>query len=199
MTSPRPSPRRCSCCFQLTFAIITPALIAGAFAERMKFSAMMWFMASVVADRLRADRPLGVGRRLARRLRACSTSPAAPWCTSTPAWPAWSAPWCSASARASAPRTWRRTTCVYAVIGAALLWVGWFGFNAGSAVGASGNAGMAMAVTQFATAAAALSWMFARVGRRAASRRCSASSRAPSPAWSPSRRPRASSIRWARW
>ena len=48
----------------------------------------------------------------------------------------------------------------YAVIGASLLWVGWFGFNAGSAVGATGRAGMAMAVTQIATAAAALAWMF---------------------------------------
>jgi Amt family ammonium transporter len=48
-----------------------------------------------------------------------------------------------------------------ALIGASLLWVGWFGFNAGSAVGANGNAGMAMAVTQIATAAAALGWMFA--------------------------------------
>ena len=50
---------------------------------------------------------------------------------------------------------------VYAVIGASLLWVGWFGFNAGSAVAADGRAGMAMAVTQIATAAAALAWMFA--------------------------------------
>ncbi len=49
----------------------------------------------------------------------------------------------------------------YAVIGASLLWVGWFGFNAGSAVGANGRAGMAMAVTQIATAAAALAWAFA--------------------------------------
>ena len=49
----------------------------------------------------------------------------------------------------------------YAVIGASLLWVGWFGFNAGSAVGSNGRAGMAMAVTQIATAAAALGWMFA--------------------------------------
>ena len=49
----------------------------------------------------------------------------------------------------------------YSVIGASLLWVGWFGFNAGSAVAANGRAGMAMAVTQIATAAAALGWMFA--------------------------------------
>jgi Amt family ammonium transporter len=50
---------------------------------------------------------------------------------------------------------------VYSLTGAALLWVGWFGFNAGSAVAANGRAGMAMAVTQIATAAAALAWMFA--------------------------------------
>jgi Amt family ammonium transporter len=49
---------------------------------------------------------------------------------------------------------------VLTVIGGSLLWVGWFGFNAGSAVAANGAAGMAMAVTQIATAAAALSWMF---------------------------------------
>jgi Amt family ammonium transporter len=49
----------------------------------------------------------------------------------------------------------------FALIGASLLWVGWFGFNAGSAVGANGRAGMAMAVTQIATAAAALAWAFA--------------------------------------
>ena len=48
----------------------------------------------------------------------------------------------------------------YAVIGASLLWVGWFGFNAGSAIAANGRAGMAMAVTQIATAAAAMAWMF---------------------------------------
>jgi Amt family ammonium transporter len=49
---------------------------------------------------------------------------------------------------------------VYTLTGASLLWVGWFGFNAGSAVAADGRAGMAMVVTQFATAVAALAWMF---------------------------------------
>jgi Amt family ammonium transporter len=55
---------------------------------------------------------------------------------------------------------------VLTVIGASLLWVGWFGFNAGSAVTAGGQAGMAMAVTQIATAAAALAWMFVEWGLR---------------------------------
>jgi len=73
-----------------------------------------------------------------------------------PALPAWSAPSCSASASATAPYN-----LAYAVIGASLLWVGWFGFNAGSAVAANGRAGMAMAVTQIATAAAALAWTLA--------------------------------------
>ena len=61
---------------------------------------------------------------------------------------------------ATAPTTWRRIISSTRVIGASLLWVGWFGFNAGSAVAADGRAGMAMAVTQIATAAAALAWMF---------------------------------------
>ena len=78
----------------MTFAIITPALIAGAFAERMKFSAMLWFMGLWPILVYCADRALGLGsRRLPSNGNSdawfkCSTSPAARWCISTPALPA---------------------------------------------------------------------------------------------------------------
>ncbi len=148
-------------CFQMTFAIITPALICGAFADRMKFSALLWFIGlwavfvyAPVADWVwGADGFLndagvldfaggtvvhvnsGVAGLMAAlvmgKRRGFGTEPMPPH------------------------------NLVLSVIGASLLWVGWFGFNAGSAVAANGNAGMAMAVTQIATATAALSWMFA--------------------------------------
>ena len=81
-------------CFQMTFAIITPALIAGAFAERMKFSAMLWFMAlwatfvyAPIAHWVWGpDGFLNSANRC--RLVQCSTSPAARSCTSIPASPA---------------------------------------------------------------------------------------------------------------
>ena len=63
--APAPFPESVYMFFQMTFAIITPALIAGALADRMKFSAFLWFMVAVAAARLLPDRPLGVGRRLA--------------------------------------------------------------------------------------------------------------------------------------
>ena len=86
-----------------------------------------------------ADRALGLGRRLPRQ-PACSISPAAPWCISTPASPAWSRPMCSASAAATAAKISRRYDLSLAVIGTGLLWVGWFGFNGGSALGANSRA-----------------------------------------------------------
>jgi Amt family ammonium transporter len=143
--------------FQMTFAIITPALIAGALADRMKFSAFMWFMGAWLI------------------LVYC---PIAHW--------VWGGGWLGSlgaldyaggsvvhlNAGTAAlvtclvlgPRKGYGTenmaphNLVLSVIGASLLWVGWFGFNAGSAVSAGVNAGMAMAVTQIATAAAALAW-----------------------------------------
>jgi Amt family ammonium transporter len=147
--------------FQLTFAIITPALIAGAFAERMKFSAMLWFMGlwSIVVY-----------------------SPVAHWVWEPGGWLVAKGVLDFAggtvvhinagiAALACALVLGKRVgygkepmaphNLTLTVIGAALLWVGWFGFNAGSAVAADGRAGLAMAVTQIATAAAALGWMFA--------------------------------------
>ena len=147
--------------YQMTFAIITPALIAGAFADRMKFSAMCLFMAlwSLIVY-----------------------APIAHWVWAPSGW-AYQAGIldfaggtvvhinAGVAGLVCALVLGKRLdygksnmapyNLGYAVIGASLLWVGWFGFNAGSAVGANGRAGMAMAVTQIATATAALGWMFA--------------------------------------
>ena len=145
--------------FQLTFAIITPALIVGAFAERMKFSALLWFMGIWVT---------------------VVYAPIAHW--------VWGGGWlgelgvldfaggtvvhinAGIAALVAALMLGKRTgypgtamkpsNLVLTVVGAAMLWVGWFGFNAGSQLAADGTAGMAMAVTQIATATAALTWMF---------------------------------------
>ena len=146
--------------FQLTFAIITAALICGAFADRMKFSSMLVFLGlwavlvySPIAHWVWGGGFLGeagvldfaggtvvhincgiaglVAALVIGKRRGYRTENMAPH------------------------------NLVLSVIGASMLWVGWFGFNAGSAVAANGSAGMAMAVTQVATAAAALSWMFA--------------------------------------
>ena len=146
--------------FQLTFAIITPALIAGAFADRMKFSAMLVFMClwSLVVY-----------------------APIAHWVCEPSGWLAVKGVLDYAGGTvvhinagiaglASCLVLGKRLgygkdpmpphNLTLTVIGASLLWVGWFGFNAGSAVAADGRAGMAMAATQIATAAAALAWMF---------------------------------------
>jgi len=144
--------------FQMTFAIITPALIAGAFAERMKFTAMMWFMALwlfvvyiPIAHWVWGGGFLGtagvldfaggtvvhinagiaglVAAIIIGKRKGLGTANLAPH------------------------------NLTWSLIGASLLWVGWFGFNAGSAVAADGRAGMAMLVTQIAAATAAMSWL----------------------------------------
>lgn len=146
--------------FQMTFAIITPALIVGAFAERMKFLPMLIFM---VAWSFLVYYPIchmvwgGDGGLI--------------W-----DWGAWDFAGGTVVhinagiaglvlAIALGKRKGYPTTMMaphnltLTLIGASMLWVGWFGFNAGSAAGANADAGMAMLVTQIATAAAALSWM----------------------------------------
>jgi Amt family ammonium transporter len=148
--------------FQMTFAIITPALIVGAFAERMKFSALLLFMAiwfTVVYAPIAhmvwsGDGGLmwdwGVldfaGGTVVHINAGIAGLVAALVLGKRKGYPTVAMP----------PHN-----LGYTVIGASLLWVGWFGFNAGSAVAANGTAGMAMLVTQVATAAAALTWMFA--------------------------------------
>ncbi|MDE2333138.1 MAG: ammonium transporter [Rhodospirillales bacterium] len=147
--------------FQMTFAIITPALIAGAFADRMKFSALCIF---IVAWSLLVYAPV------------------AHWVWSSTGWEAHLGLEDYAGgtvvhinagvaglvcALVLGKRVGYGTenmspyNVAYAVIGASLLWVGWFGFNAGSALTSGARAGMAMMVTQIATAAAALAWMVA--------------------------------------
>ena len=146
----------------MTFAIITPALIAGAFAERMKFSAMLWYM--------------GLWAILVY-------APVAHWVWGPDGFlnSANADGWvkvldfaggtvvhinAGVSGLMAALVLGRRLdtapahNMVLTFIGASLLWVGWFGFNAGSAVTAGMQAGMAMAVTQIATATAAFAWMF---------------------------------------
>jgi Amt family ammonium transporter len=147
--------------FQMTFAIITPALIAGAFAERMKFSAVLLFtviwstvvyapichMAWSGAGSFFGD--LGVldfaGGTVVHINAGVAALVAALIVGKRQGYPSNPIP----------PHSVTLT-----VVGASMLWVGWFGFNAGSALAADGAAGMAMLVTQIATGTAALAWMF---------------------------------------
>jgi Amt family ammonium transporter len=152
--------------FQMTFAIITPALICGAFADRMKFSAMLWFtgawlilvyapiahmvwhpagwMFVLGALDFAGGTVVHINAGIAGLVAAIVIG----------------------KRRGYGHDNMAPYNLTLAVIGASLLWVGWFGFNAGSAAAAGGRAGMAMAVTQIAAAGAALAWMFAEWGMR---------------------------------
>ena len=144
--------------FQMTFAIITPALIVGAFAERMKFSAMLWFSAlwlilvyvpvchwvwggGWLADMGVMDFAGGIVIHINAGVAALVTALVIGKRRGFP----------------STPMPPHNMTMV--VSGAGMLWVGWFGFNAGSALTADGSAGMAMLVTHIGAAAGSLTWM----------------------------------------
>ena len=144
--------------FQMTFAIITPALVIGSFAERMRFSAVLWFSALWLL---------------------LVYAPVCHW--------VWGGGWlmemglldyaggtvvhinAGVAALVAAVMLGRRHgfpetamaphNMTLTVAGAAMLWVGWFGFNAGSALAANGNAGMTMLVTHLSAAAGSLAWM----------------------------------------
>ncbi len=146
--------------FQMTFAIITPALIAGAFADRMKFSAMLWFIGLWLIFVYAPIAHMVWGGGLVGGMGVLDYAGGTVVHINA-----------GVAGLVAALVVGKRKgygkvpfpphNLVYSLIGASLLWVGWFGFNAGSAVAADARAGMAMAVTQIATAAAALSWMFA--------------------------------------
>ncbi len=146
--------------FQLTFAIITPALIAGAFADRMKFSAMLLFLA---AWSLLVYSPIAhmVWEPTGWLSAAGVLDYAGGTVVHINAGIAGLASCLVLGKRLGYPReAMPPHNLTLTLIGASLLWVGWFGFNAGSATAADGRAGMAMLATQMATGTAALSWMF---------------------------------------
>ncbi len=147
--------------FQMTFAIITPALIVGAFAERMKFSAMLIFSViwsiivyapichmawsgegalfhTIGALDFAGGNVVHINAGIAALVAAILVGKRLGYGTT-----------------AMPPHSLTLT-----VVGASMLWVGWFGFNAGSAAAANDQAGMAMLVTQVSTATAAITWMF---------------------------------------
>ena len=152
--------------YQMTFAIITPALITGAFAERMKFSALILFIVF---------------------WSLCVYMPVAHWVWEPTGWLATRGVLdfaggtvvhvnAGVSGLVAAIAVGRRIgygkeampphNLVLTIIGAGMLWVGWFGFNAGSALGADGRAGMAMLTTQIAAAVGSLAWMLVEWIRR---------------------------------
>lgn len=148
-------------CFQLTFAIITPALIIGAFAERMRFSAMLLFMAAWFTivyipvchmvwsgDGSLMGSMMGVLDFAGGTVVHLNAGIAALVCALV-----------LGKRRGYGTEMMPPHNMGMTVTGAAMLWVGWFGFNAGSAVSAGGAAGMAMLVTHVATAAAAMTWL----------------------------------------
>ncbi len=146
--------------FQMTFAIITPALITGAFADRMKFSSMLVFLGvwmivvyAPITHWVWGGGFLGGAGVLdfAGGTVVHINAGVAGLVTAI----------VLGKRRGYGSENMAPHNLTLSVIGASLLWVGWFGFNAGSAVAADGAAGMAMAVTQIATATAALAWMFA--------------------------------------
>jgi Amt family ammonium transporter len=145
--------------FQLTFAIITPALIVGAFAERMRFSAMLCFSALwltlvylPICHWVWGGGWLGelgvldfAGGTVVHITAGVGAIVAAMVLGNRRGFPTTAMP----------PHNLSLT-----VAGAGMLWVGWFGFNAGSAVTAGGDAGMAMLATHISAAAGSLAWMF---------------------------------------
>jgi len=147
--------------FQLTFAIITAALIAGSFAERMKFSAMLWFIGlwaifvySPIAHWVWGPDGFLNSANADAKFHVLDFAGGTVVHVNSGTAGLMAALMLGKRKESGPPHN-----VVLTMIGASLLWVGWFGFNAGSAVSAGMQAGMAMAVTHIATATAGFTWM----------------------------------------
>ena len=145
--------------FQLTFAIITAALICGAVAERMNFSALLIFIAIWILLVYAPICHMVWGGGLLASLGVLDFAGGTVVHINCGI-----AGLVAAIVLGERKQKSRPHNLLLSLIGTSLLWVGWFGFNAGSAVAANGGAGMAMLVTQIATATAGLAWMFAEWG-----------------------------------
>ena len=142
--------------FQLTFAIITAALICGAVAERMNFSALLIFITIWILLVYAPICHMVWGGGLLASLGVLDFAGGTVVHINCGI-----AGLVAAIVLGERKKRSRPHNLLLSLIGTSLLWVGWFGFNAGSAVAANGSAGMAMLVTQIATATAGLTWMFA--------------------------------------
>ncbi len=145
--------------FQLTFAIITAALICGAVAERMNFSALLIFIAIWILLVYAPICHMVWGGGLLASLGVLDFAGGTVVHINCGI-----AGLVAAIVLGERKKKSRPHNLLLSLIGTSLLWVGWFGFNAGSAVAANGGAGMAMLVTQVATATAGLTWMFVEWG-----------------------------------
>ena len=145
--------------FQLTFAIITAALICGAVAERMNFLALLIFIAIWILLVYAPICHMVWGGGLLASLGVLDFAGGTVVHINCGV-----AGLVAAIVLGERKKRSRPHNLLLSLIGTSLLWVGWFGFNAGSAVAANGSAGMAMLVTQIATATAGLTWMFAEWG-----------------------------------
>ena len=169
----QPIPESVFMMYQMTFAIITCALIAGAVADRMKFSALLVFCALwlfvcyvPIAHAVWGNGFLAKGKLFGWEFGAVLDFAGGTVVHINAGIAGLVLALVLGKRRGFGHDNFSPYNVGLAVIGGSLLWVGWFGFNAGSAVAADGRAGMAMLVTMIATSGAALSWMFVEWAQR---------------------------------
>ena len=168
--------------YQEMFAIITPALITGAFADRVKFKSYLWFLVVLERPRLRPVRALDLGRRLSREWGVLDFAGGMVVHVSA-GMAALASVWVVGKRKFIKGERSVPHNIAFVALGTALLWFGWFGFNGGSALAANGIAAQAFVNTDIAGSIAMCTWLFitwwrrrqAEPGRRASPARSPAS------------------------